>query len=148
MLLGSLILYLVLCSWHFGGKFRKWNAGLCIPYPADWRLQGIYPLLHFKYWISYLFSMKISFIVFLCYWNICFRLRYRWSFFFVIESQNILFFNASCYYLQYNKTKYIVKGFISVYGEKHTNSCGSKCFLHCARKERIRIAHTTSKKVY
>lgn len=31
---------------------------------------------------------------------ICFRVRYRWSFFVVIESQNILLFNASCYNLQ------------------------------------------------
>lgn len=52
------------CSWHFGGKLRKWNAWLCIPYPGDWRLQGIYHFLHFKYWISYLFSIKISLIVY------------------------------------------------------------------------------------
>lgn len=31
---------------------------------------------------------------------ICFRLKYRWSFFLVIESQSILSFNALCYNLQ------------------------------------------------
>lgn len=58
--------------------------------------------------------------------HICFRLGYRPSSFFVIESQNILLFKASGYYLQYNKTKDIVKGFKSVYEERHTNSCGGE----------------------
>lgn len=68
-----------------------------------------YHFLHFKYWI-----------------HICFRLKYRRSSFFVIESQNILSFNGPCYYLQYNKTKYIVKGFKSIHGEGLANLCWPK----------------------
>lgn len=91
------------CSWHLA--VRTENEMLGCEYHI--RVTDVYRV----------FS---TFFISINEFHICFWWGYRPSSFFVIESQNILLFNASGYYLQYNKTKDIVKGFKSVYEDIQT----------------------------
>lgn len=71
------------CSWHLA--VRTENEMLGCEYHI--RVTDVY-----RVFIT-LFVSNIEFYI-------CFRLRHRWSFFLVIESQSILSFNALCYNLQ------------------------------------------------
>lgn len=50
--------------------------------------------------VTDVYRVFITFFISNIEFHICFRLRYRLTFFVVIESQNILLFNALCYNLQ------------------------------------------------
>lgn len=55
--------------------------------------------------VTDVYRVFITFFILNIEFHICFRLKYRWSFIFVIESQNILLFNVTSCYVNYSTTR-------------------------------------------